>query len=458
MSAADTEMPELQRLADRVVALVQAEPRNLGHDLEANVRAARVRHGLTRFANSIVHQHVGEDTVAVSLTLALDSRTTSATTTRTDEAALAALVTAAVDAAALQPPDPHWPGASGAQDAVGVLGMADEGTAGAGAADRVALVRDFVAAGEGLEAAGYVDTELQQVAFASTAGRRVAAQATRATVDGIQRTATSAGGAHATAAAVRDLDATAAGGLATDRARRSRDAVEVAPGTYEVVLGPEAVATILTFLAFYGFNAKHVLEGGSFVRLGEQQFDPALHLYDDATDPRSVGLRIDAEGTVRRRTTLIDAGVSAALTHDLRTARRAGSVSTGNALPGGEAFGPMATDLVLVPGQASPASMVAGVARGLFVTQFHYVRVLDPKTSVTTGLTRNGTFLIEDGELTGAVGNLRFTQGLVSALAPGRVLAVGDDDRYADAEFGPGMVICPSLHLAGWQFTGGADG
>jgi predicted Zn-dependent protease len=102
--------------------------------------------------------------------------------------------------------------------------------------------------------------------------------------------------------------------------------------------------------------------------------------------------------------------------------------------------------------------MVADVERGLLVTQFHYCRVLDPKTQVVTGLTRNGTFLIEDGEVVGAVGNLRFTQSFVEALSSGRVLAIGDDDRLAAGEFGPGMVICPSLRLAGWNFTGGARG
>jgi predicted Zn-dependent protease len=75
-----------------------------------------------------------------------------------------------------------------------------------------------------------------------------------------------------------------------------------------------------------------------------------------------------------------------------------------------------------------------------------------------TGLTRNGTFLVEDGEVVGAVGNLRFTQSFLTALAPGNVVAIGDDDRYADGEFGAGVVIAPSLRLARWNFTGGAKG
>jgi predicted Zn-dependent protease len=296
------------------------------------------------------------------------------------------------------------------------------------------------------------------VAFASTAGQRTAAATTRATIDGIHQTATSAGGAHQTARALGLLDPGAAGRRAADRARRAADPLDIDPGVFEVVLGPEAVATTLVFLAAYGFNAKAHLDGASFAVPGERQFDPSITLVEDPFDPRSVALPFDAEGTPRRRFTLVDAGVTGTLAHDRRTARRAGTASTGSAVPGGAGFGAMPTSLVLAPGSASPDALVADVERGLLVTQLHYCRILDPKTQVITGLTRNGTFLVEDGRIAGAVGNLRFTQSLVEALGAGGVLGVGDDDRYADTEFGPGLVICPSLHLAAWTFTGGARG
>jgi len=98
------------------------------------------------------------------------------------------------------------------------------------------------------------------------------------------------------------------------------------------------------------------------------------------------------------------------------------------------------------------------VERGLYVATFNYCRILDPKSQVVTGLTRNGTFMIENGRLTDAVTNMRFTQSFLKALAPGRVLGVGNDGRFADNEFGPGSTHVPSLHLAGWNFTGGAEG
>jgi predicted Zn-dependent protease len=453
----DPDAGELQAIADRVVELVRAEDARRDVHVEANVSVARNRHGLTRFANSFIHQHVGEDTRSVSLTVAVDGRTGSASTTDVEEASLVALVTDAVELASRQPVDPAWPGAT-PPAAVSRAGNFDPATAAADPDARAALVKTFVDAAPDLRAAGYLDTQATWLAFASTAGQRVAGSATRATIDGIHQTARSAGSAHQTSVSLADLDAAAAGALAADRARRSAGFVDIDPGEYEVVLGPEAVATIMTFLGVYGFNAKAHLEGGSFALLGEQQFDPAISLRDDPADPRTIGVPFDAEGSPRDGVTLVDAGVTTALAHDRRTAKRAGATTTGGAVPGGAAFGAFPTNLVMPGGGTPPAAMVRDVKRGLLITQFHYVRILDPKSQVATGLTRNGTFLIEDGEVVGAVGNLRFTQSFVAALAPGRVLAVGDDDRYADGEFGAGMVICPSVRLVGWTFTGGAQG
>lgn len=424
---------------------------------EVQITASATRLGLTRFANSGIHQHVGEEVTALAMKVALDGRVAAVDTTRIDHKGLSALAERALAAAAVRPVDPDWPGLAPPAP-VPDLVHEDPATGSASPDDRARIVGDFVAAGRELAAAGYVDTEANLVAFANSAGQRASGRGTRATIDGIHQTANSAGKAHQTARGLAELDGTTAGATAAGLARRSADAHDLSPGTYEVVLSPECVATILVFLAFYGFNAKMHLEGQSFASLGQNQFDPALSLWDDATDPRALGFGFDAEGSPKRRLDLIESGVTSALAHDRRTARRAGTETTGHAVPGGDAWGAFPTNLFLAPGEATSEQLVADVERGLVVTEFNYCRVLDPKTQVVTGLTRNGTFLVEGGEVVRPVSNLRFTQSFVDALAPGRVLGLSAGTRHADSEFGPGLVHAPAMRLAGWHFTGGARG
>ena len=206
----------------------------------------------------------------------------------------------------------------------------------------------------------------------------------------------------------------------------------------------------MDFFTFYGFNGRAVTEGRSFVALGERQLDPALSLSDDATDPRQLPV-FDAEGTPKRRVPLVEAGVITAVTHDRRSAAQAGggATTTGHAVAGGEASGAVATATVLGPASARGprpvASLISEVGRGLLVSDFWYTRVLDPKTLVATGLTRNGVFLIEKGEVGRAVSNLRFTQSYVAALAPGQVLAWVTTPGWHPAAFTSASITSPAF-------------
>ncbi len=441
---------ELLRIAERVVEMS-------GPQAEAEALVAAGEASLTRFANSAIHQNVGEDFEMVTLRLAVDGRVASGTTNRVDEDSLRDLVGRTAEIARLQPPDPDWPGPA-APAPVPEVDHYDEATAACTPADRAEVVREFVDSGEGMLAAGFCDIDVTRAAFANSLGQQATGAATRATVDGIHRTPESAGSAHQTSPRFADLDGAAAGSLAAQRARMGMGAFDLKPGEYEVILAPEAVGTIAIFLAFYGFNGKQVAEGQSFVDVGAQQFDERISIFDDGSAPLALGLPFDTEGTPKRRVNLVTDGVTMSIVHDRRTAARIGTVSTGHAVPGSETMGPIATNLVIEGGGDDVEEMIASVERGLYVATFNYCRILDPKSQVITGLTRNGTFMIENGRITGAVTNLRFTQSFVKALGPDRVLGVGNDARFADSEFGVGLTHVPSLHLAGWNFTGGAEG
>jgi predicted Zn-dependent protease len=443
-------MSEALRIARRVIEIV-------GDRAEAEASVTVGRDALTRFANSFIHQNVGEEGTTVRLRVAAGGKVSALTGNRVSDDALERLVGDALEAAALQPVDEEWPGLAGAAPVPEGPG-ADEATVAVEPAVRAALVKDFIDAGGDYLAAGYCDTSHTDIAFANSAGQEASGSATRSTIDGIHQTGESAGSAHQTSRSVADLSGVAAGALAADRARRGMGAFDLKPGDYEVILAPECASTMAVFLTFYGFSGKAVEEGQSFVDLGAQQFDEQITLVDDPLSGNALGVPFDVEGTPKTGLDLVRDGVTAGITHDRRSAGKAGAVSTGHAHEASATCGPMAGHLVLQPGEDSVEDMISRVDRGLYVATFNYCRILDPKSQVVTGLTRNGTFMIENGEITGAVTNLRFTQSFVTALGPGNVLGVGNDLRYADSEFGAGFVRAPSLHLGSWHFTGGAEG
>jgi len=438
-------------VCDRVLALV-------GTDAEAEITVTSGTESLTRFATSFIHQNVTDASRLVHLRVALDGRVAEATANQTDDDALSRLVRSTLDAARLQPVDPGWPGVVAPAEELNVDHW-DDATAAAEPESRAERVAAFVRTADGLETAGFCSTEGTEVAFANSAGQRATGRSTKAELDGIARTGSSDGAARAASIRLADLDGAFAGSEATRLARDAADATDLEPGTYEVVLSPSCVVNVLGFLAIYGFNGRAVEEGRSFARIGEAQFDTAVNLADDVAHPQAVGIGFDAEGTPKRRLELVRDGVTSGLVHDRRTAKALGAESTGNAIAGAGPFGALPANLVLEPGASTPDALVGAVERGLLVTDFWYTRILDPRTMVVTGLTRNGVWLVEDGRIVRPVTNLRFTQSYLEALAPGAVRGIGSDATLVGGGiFGLGAYVVPSLHLAAWSFTGGAKG
>jgi len=442
---------------------------------EVSVQVDRHRLALTRFANSVIHQNVAEDATTMRLVVHLDGRTATGSTSVVSESDVRSLVERVADAVRVAPLDPSWPGLAPSARPGATTGV-DLATAGATPADRAEVVRGFVDGAEGLETAGYCRTNHWTGGFANSAGQSVSGEAVECGVSGIARDRGADGYADGLARhaplSIAELDGPALGARAAAKARAWREPEELAPGHYEVVLEPTAVADLLGNLAAHAFNGKAVNERTSFLRLGEEQFDPALSFVDD---PLALGLGYDAEGSPRRLLPLVEAGTTVGVTHDRRSAAEAGVESTGHHGEATVAFGPVPRHLTLLPvdpdevardvdGPAcdsSSAELVAGVRRGILVSDFWYTRVLDPRTLALTGLTRNGVWLIEDGEVTRPLRNFRFTQSYAQALAPGNVLGVG---RTASAVPGDTYTTtsprwsCPALHLASWNFTGGASG
>jgi predicted Zn-dependent protease len=448
-------------LDDLVSTVLDEVARQAGPSAEATVRAEHAALALTRFAGSAIHQNVADERVAVSLALTVDGgRTATASTTRTRGGAVAELVAATLEAARLRPRDPEWPGVTGPAP-LASSGTPDAATAAASPADRAAGVAAFVEAAGGLSAAGYLQTAALSAVLATTAGQHVRGATTSAVCDGIARLSGADGVARSMSVRLGDLDCAALGARAAAKARAGVDAAPVEPGRYAVVLEPAAATDLVAGLVGGQFNGKAVLDGTSGIRLGEQQFDPAVSLADDPLSPAATGLPFDTEGTPARRTELVRDGVPVGLTTDRRVAAKLDRETTGHASDVSATLGPVARDPFLAPGSGGTVDdLVAGLDRGLLVSDFWYTRVVDPKRSVWTGLTRNGVWLVEDGRVVAPVSTLRFTQSYLEALAPGAVV-VGSrvDPQPARLTFtSPERVAVPALRLAAWNITGNATG
>ncbi len=235
--------------------------------------------------------------------------------------------------------------------------------------------------------------------------------------------------------------------------------IQVEPGEYEVILEPYAVNELLSFLGYLGFHALAVQEGRSFFsnRFGEKMVDEKVTVYDDGLDPGGMQVPFDFEGVPKKKVTFFDRGVAKEVTYDSFTAGREGKDSTGHGLIAPNTAGSIPINLFMKGGKSSLEEMIQTVRRGIYVTRFHYTNVVEPMKAVITGMTRDGTFLIEGGEITRPVKNLRFTESILKALS--RVTAISKDRKICSEgtvysrRFVTGTVA-PVIKIDGFNFSG----
>ena len=237
------------------------------------------------------------------------------------------------------------------------------------------------------------------------------------------------------------------------KARASDNAVGLEPGDYPVVLEEYAVVDITDMLGYLGFSALAVQEGRSFVEPGKRIGSDLVTLVDDGADPAGLPMAFDYEGVAKQRVTMLEAGVCRDVVYDAQTAAREGRRSTGHGLPAPNPYGPFPLNMVMDAGDASREEMLGGLDRGLLVTRFHYTNPVHPKLAIVTGMTRDGTFYVEDGEIKGPVRNLRFTQSYLAALAA--TSAVSRERRTLKGDFGG--VLVPAIRVDSWNFTGATE-
>jgi PmbA protein len=435
---------------DRLTALADAA---LGGGGDVEVVLSRTDSALTRFAGSRIHQNTSRLDGEVRVRVVLDGKVGVVATNDLSAEGVRRAADRAGEIAALTPPDPHFPGLAPAGQHYADVPDPDEETIGCPPQRRAEIVAGALAElPAGVDAAGTLETAVREHAVVTSTGIRVYSAATCATASVLAQGATSSGWSEGGGSAVSALDGAALGRRAGEKVPLGADPREVPPGRYAVVLESGASRELVQWLGWLALSGRAYNENRSALsgRLGERVCSPRVTIVDDALSPLLPARPFDAEGTASRRTPLIDNGVAVGVAHDRTTGAVAGTGSTGHAGPAPNPSGGMPAHLLMVPGDASLDELVAGVERGLYVTRFHYTNVVHPVTTSITGMTRDGTFLIEDGVIVGGVRNLRFTQSCLDALA-GCEEVGRDADLVSDLSYGATLV--PAMRLAGFSFT-----
>ncbi len=434
-----------RELADDLLRYSTADQTEIGITLEESA--------LTRFANSAIHQNVLESNAEVRVRAVLGKKIGVATSNVLDPPELRQLVDTAIAVARRQPENPDFRSLPSPRPNQR-LNACDANTVSCPPEARAEAVRMIcdLALDQGLSAAGALQTGAREYAVANSLGVFGYDTLSFNTLNTVVMSDTGSGYAERNSVFFNALEPEEVAREAIDKALRSRNPVELPPGEYVALLEEYAVAEMLFYLGYIGLGALSVQEGRSFMnsRFGQQIVDPRVTLWDDGWDPRGLPRSFDAEGVPKQRVEMISRGVANAVVYDSYTAHKEGRESTGHALPAPNPYGPLPLNLFLGTGGESKAEMLASIDRGLWVTRFHYVNVVHPTKTILTGMTRDGTFLVENGEIVVPVKNLRFTQSVLEALSNLRM--IGREARFVGSR-GEGGVV-PALLVERFRFTG----
>jgi predicted Zn-dependent protease len=438
---------EMQALAQRALRFSTAD--------EARVNINSGVRGNTRFAVNQIS--TGGDVYDASLTFtsAFGKRVASATTNRFDDESLRQVVQTSERLARLVPEDPEYMGELDPQQYV-ERNAFFQSTAALTPEGRAAAVNAITrpAADKGLIATGFIDLQIGSNAVANKRGLFAYGSGTAANLTTTVRTAdgTGSGWAGSGHQDWTQIDAAALGDRAIRKAELSRNARAVEPGKWTVILEPTAVANLVQLMAF-AMNARQADEGRSFFskqgggnKIGERFVDARVNIWSDPAEPRLLTQNFTGEGMPLRRTVWVQNGTVQNLIYSRFWAARQNKQPIG--FPGG---------FFMEGGNSTIEQMIASTERGLLVTRFWYIRPVDPRTILYTGLTRDGTFLIENGRITSAVKNLRWNESPVFML--NNIEAMSAPIRVSGGESGEAgaPIVVPAIKARDFTFTSLSD-
>lgn len=411
---------------------------------------------LTRFANSYIHQNMGEGNIALEIRTINGKRVGEATTNRTDGNAIKNAVLTACNISKFTKPVSDLVPLPG-QHKYKEVESFYESTRKFTPEERANIVKEFIDEAGDFSAYGSFPTSTLEVALGNSKGVFAYNLSTSASiVYVVMGKAVSSYGC----AGSRNVDEIDYQSLARETVKKlmmQEELASIEPGEYDVVLEPLAVADIVQFLGWLGFGALAFQEDRSFMsgKMGKKIMGDNITIWDDGLSEEGMPFPFDLEGMPKRKVILIDKGIAKGVVYDRRTAAKEGKQSTGHSV-GSSAQGPYPMNLFIKGENNSINEMIKATKKGIYVTRFHYTNPIDPITASITGMTRDGTFLIENGRITKSLRNLRFTQSLIQALHRVTHLSPSvlvPEVEYYDIPFSTGTRV-PALRIEKWRFTG----
>ncbi len=435
---------QARQILDRILGLSPAD------DTEAFIGSGAS--ALTRFAQSTIHQNVAQSSEGVSVRVRIGQRLGSASASEFGDAALRRMLDAVVEAAKLSEQDPDLLPLIGPQEYRDVESYDPAASTDAiGPAERAAGVAGVVAACRetGLTAAGSFANSASASAQANSEGLFAFHQGSSVSFSVTASADDSTGWAGASSHKAADVDPAVLGQRAIAKALAGPAPRDVEPQQYTVILEPQAVANVVSFLSSE-FNALAVDEGRSCFtgKVGEKVMGENITITSDPYHRLLQGRPFDGEGLPRRQVTLIDKGVVANLVYDRLTAKKHDVEPTGHGFGGSNTAGAYPTALVFSDGEVTLDDMIKDTAAGILITRLWYLRTVDPMKLIVTGMTRDGTFWIENGEVKHGLKNMRFNESVLSVL--GNVAAMSPAERVN------GMVV-PAMKVEEFAFTSGTE-
>jgi predicted Zn-dependent protease len=446
--------------ADPLLAPLREALRDVPAD-EADIHVHRRRAAITRYSHSSIHQNAVSDETRATVRAIVGKAVGIATTNSLAPVDLRRALADAASLARASRPDDEWPGVAEPLPIAATSSFHEETAATSAQAQADWIGAVCAAVPKGMRAAGTSQIEVTEDAVANTRGVAAYAPSTMVYLRALVLSDTYVGSGYAEELSMRAdaLYPKAIAARAAEKCALDRDRTQLAPGDYEAVFEELAVAEILRIMSITGLGAEQVREGRSFMsgRIGEKVTGDRFSLSDDPLDPRTVAIPFDVEGTPKRTVPLLEKGVARGPVYDRASAKAAGAQSTGHAAdrtryaPGGHA-----ANLSMAGGTATREELIGSIGRGILITRFHYTNTPDPRAATMTGTTRDGTFLIEDGKIRGALANVRYTMSALDLFSGIDLLGPQRLARDWWSSNGMGSVIClvPPIKVRRATITG----